>query len=639
MNSHAGRFLATAVAAFLFSGLVFVSTAGAAERFLASPVTVQPDPVLKSPSGGFDFVEADSGEAVAVWGESGGLWTSVRLPGGSFQPPVLAAPGVAFSANPDLAITPDGYTVMVWRNSVGPESQVFRAVRAPGAAGFGPALKVSDEQFQTPNLDAHVDVDDDRNALIVWKGRDADGDENSTRVRKRFLNPDGSVNGAISNVSAVSPNGVSSPRVVVGPTGYSLVTWVVGDTVTGDPATCWMGPGGASPDIQIFDASSGWVPNAAVDAEGNAVIAHKVGGDVIGNSRPTGAGKDFIIDQGLDLPGTNSYTPQVAMDRNGRTTVAFEYFAGGKEGIQTVDRPAGGTEFFGATTKAVPESDTVSDVGLAVGGAGLAIIGFTREDDRVYTAARDAGSPQFGVPAGPVSPVGVPTGIVIPGADANGKGIVTFSSLDIPADDYSLSALPYDDVPVAGDLSIPEAATVGTEVEFSVVPGDAWAEVTKVEWQLDEGVTKSGAKVSHGFASPGERMVVVTLTDTLGNQTQAGGPIQITAIPPDQTRPKLTKLSMLKKKSKRGRKNAFHFTLSERARVQVKIKRVSKGRGKAAQGSIVRKSVAAGKRRIGFKGKVRGRKLKPGRYKATLVATDAAGNKSKPRFLRFRIIR
>lgn len=645
MNSHKSTLTKIAfVLAVLFASFTVVSApAGAAEHFLKSPVPVQPQPLDRHPSGGYDFVEAANGEAVAVWGQSTGLFVSVRLPGGTFGTPVLAVPGQIYSANPDLAIAPDGYTVMTWRQDVMGVSQVMRAVRQPGAANFGPALQVSDEDFQIPNIDPHVDVADDGLTLLTWKGRDIDGDENSTRVRKRFLTSNGDLNGAVSNVSPVTPAGVASPEVFVGPTGFALITWVNGDTITGDPATAWMQPGGGAQDVQVFDTNSGSSMEGAVDAAGNAVIANRIGSDVIGNSRPAGVGQNFLSDQGLDLPATTAFSPLLEMDEQGNTTVAIPYFSGGQEGIQTIERPAGsGQLFVNPAVEAIPESTEVNDASLAVGEQGLAILGFTREDGRVYAASRDAGVPEFSVPAGPVSPVGQETGIVVAGADGQGKGIVTYSTLDVPADDYSISALPYDDVPVAGELKIPATVEQGQPAEFSVTPSDVWSAVATVEWEVDQGVTKNGNQVTHTYASPGERMVVVKITDSLGNETTAGGPIKVTpkpAPPPDKTKPRLTRVSMLKKKSRRGKRNAFRFTLSEKARIQIKVKRVSRGKGRKAQGKIVRKNVGAGKRRIAFRGRVNKRTLRPARYKATIIAVDGTGNRSKPRNLRFRIIR
>jgi hypothetical protein len=50
-------------------------------------------------------------------------------------------------------------------------------------------------------------------------------------------------------------------------------------------------------------------------------------------------------------------------------------------------------------------------------------------------------------------------------------------------------------------------------------------------------------------------------------------------------------------------------------------------------------SAVAGDNAKKFSGKIGRRALKPGRYRATLTATDAAGNVSAPRRLRFRVVR
>jgi hypothetical protein len=102
----------------------------------------------------------------------------------------------------------------------------------------------------------------------------------------------------------------------------------------------------------------------------------------------------------------------------------------------------------------------------------------------------------------------------------------------------------------------------------------------------------------------------------------------------------------------------FRYKLSEPARVAFVIARRERGR------RVKRHCVRANRknrkrpactrfRRIGafarpggvgtntrrFSGRIGRRSLKPGRYRATLVATDAAGNRSKPVRLRFRVVR
>jgi hypothetical protein len=71
----------------------------------------------------------------------------------------------------------------------------------------------------------------------------------------------------------------------------------------------------------------------------------------------------------------------------------------------------------------------------------------------------------------------------------------------------------------------------------------------------------------------------------------------------------------------------------------IKAKKISKGKGRGKVGKIVRKSKGKGRHKVNFRKKIGKRKLRPGVYRATIVATDKAGNRSKVRRLKFRIIR
>jgi hypothetical protein len=114
-----------------------------------------------------------------------------------------------------------------------------------------------------------------------------------------------------------------------------------------------------------------------------------------------------------------------------------------------------------------------------------------------------------------------------------------------------------------------------------------------------------------------------------------------------------------RKRSPRG--TVFRLSLTEAASVGFAIKRRVPGRrvkGKCRSAGKTRKgrkctllrtagsfsrALPAGRGRVAFSGRllVRGkaRALRPGRYRATLRATDPAGNRSKPRRLHFRVAR
>jgi hypothetical protein len=146
-------------------------------------------------------------------------------------------------------------------------------------------------------------------------------------------------------------------------------------------------------------------------------------------------------------------------------------------------------------------------------------------------------------------------------------------------------------------------------------------------------------------------------------------------VPPaaaDRTAPRITKASLRPKRFRAGGSGAraaarkrppagttIRFTLSERATVRVSFERVRPGRrsGKrcvaptrrlakaracvryAKAGALTRTGQDAGARSVRFSGRRGAKALPPGSYRATLVATDAAGNRSTAVRLGFTIVR
>lgn len=91
----------------------------------------------------------------------------------------------------------------------------------------------------------------------------------------------------------------------------------------------------------------------------------------------------------------------------------------------------------------------------------------------------------------------------------------------------------------------------------------------------------------------------------------------------DSTPPRISKLRLLRQPSAR-RVGRLSLTLSERARVVVTLKRIRKG-AKARGIRQAFKSAPAGERVL----RLAKRNLRPGRYRLTVVAIDAAGQPSK----------
>ena len=101
------------------------------------------------------------------------------------------------------------------------------------------------------------------------------------------------------------------------------------------------------------------------------------------------------------------------------------------------------------------------------------------------------------------------------------------------------------------------------------------------------------------------------------------------------------------------------YTLSESAEVRFTVERAARGR--KAKGRCRKQTARTrrarrctrylkqrgsfshdgkrGKNRFKFTGRMRGRKLRPGRYRLVATATDAAGNMAKSRHARFSIVK
>ncbi len=154
-----------------------------------------------------------------------------------------------------------------------------------------------------------------------------------------------------------------------------------------------------------------------------------------------------------------------------------------------------------------------------------------------------------------------------------------------------------------------------------------------ITWEFGDGGTATGTEVRHVFARPGTHTVRATATDALGQRTTVERAVEVAAaprpLPPgpvapiasrDLTAPVLSNVRLAAKRVRRGRTASLRFAVDEAATVRLVLKR------KVGTARTISSRMAAGARRL----KISTRRLKPGRYRLTLVATDAAGNASRP---------
>lgn len=109
--------------------------------------------------------------------------------------------------------------------------------------------------------------------------------------------------------------------------------------------------------------------------------------------------------------------------------------------------------------------------------------------------------------------------------------------------------------------------------------------------------------------------------------------------PLDTTKPSVTRFGVTKKVFRLGgRGTVIKFTLSEPSRITIRFERRARGRWRKVRRKMTFQSTA-GAHRLRFRGRFDLKHpLKPGRYRMTLTAKDAAGNVSSPDRARFRLL-
>ncbi len=182
---------------------------------------------------------------------------------------------------------------------------------------------------------------------------------------------------------------------------------------------------------------------------------------------------------------------------------------------------------------------------------------------------------------------------------------------------------------------VPETAPLGElPFEFSKLSGPGSVEPP-------DSMVGGGANTLIESDEPGRAVVQARLDSASANITveftrpAAASPPESPAAPAGDTRsPWLRRL--------RVRGKAFRFDLSEPARVTFTVERAIRARRSKAtrfapKGSFAMRR-AAGANSINVPVRVGKHNLRPGRYRATLIATDAAGNSSTPKRVAFWIL-
>lgn len=370
----------------------------------------------------------------------------------------------------------------------------------------------------------------------------------------------------------------------------------------------------------------------------------------------------------LSATGVDAGYPAIAVAADGTTTVAW--IRGGV--VEERTRPAGGGAFAGVTT--IPNSLTTPfGTLLAAGGDGSTLALWSGTDSAkpvVGGARRAAGAAGFtALPQVPATDNTNPS----LAADNEGNAAAAWTHTDTTGPTYGVQATGLDAAgPVISDVIFPSLADPGVPFSYGATLFDRWAPASANGlWAFGDGTV--GALNGTKAYAQGSFVATLTATDSFSNTSTVARPTTVgtpgsgtdTVDPVLTARLTNTAFAVnpngvaekpVAARAKRG--TTFVYTVSEPARVVFTIHAKQIGRrvrgkcraptrrntGRRKCTRFVRRGAfahngATGANRKKFSGKIGRRRLRPGRYRASLVARDAAGNASKVKRLNFRVVR
>jgi len=633
------------------------------------------DPQFAAPDGGALSVgAADSGDVVAAWRDAGGAPTPVKLllwRGGTAAPQVTS-PGLG--SDPDVAMAPDGHAIATW---VGSDGRLRIARRTPGGDWMAPAA-IDAPTPGSPNssrwLQSAVAVRPDGTAVVAAIGCPDFGVSAENITYALDVGADGSIGAPQDSGTTYSSMGCSDPlsvHVAAGPGGqvaltechYDLSCELATRTSAAAPWSEW----GVDGSNMYGNNNGGAVP--VITPAGKVVVTWRSDNPAPSTVRASIGTTATAMTQLFDLSDSSVSSSAGEPFIFGSDVLALFQSALGGGGTQVLARPIFAAGTYGASA-ALDARSFAGDPHGAAWPDGSGVIAFASAPTADATPTLSLMQRSLGGTLTPIDVAPLPgrsvalPRVALAGSAAQPLGIVATREAPSGGGAATIVLRRIDGVPPTLSLAVPTTGEVGAPLTLSAAASDASAPVA-VSWAFGDGDTAQGAAVRHAYAAAGTRTVTVTATDPAGNVATATASIHIA----DHVRPAITgaRLTATRFRVARGatalvaaRRRApagttLRLTLSKPAKLRIAVVQARRGRrvhGRCRAGAhrgrrctlrttlgTLSRQLGSGAAAIPFSGRLGRRALRPGRYELRLVATDAAGNRSSARTLRFTIVR
>jgi hypothetical protein len=607
-------------------------------------------------------------ELFLAWERDGQVEAAIRPPGGSFAVAPITTAGCT---DPDIAADSAGNAIVVCVTSSG-----IRATLRNAGGNFGLIGSLLSGAGAT---DPRIAFTSDGAAIAVWVS-------SAGHVEGRIRPPGGPFGGAVQTLYDGSSGSASKVDIATDPAGDAMATFVTptgGDTVR---AVLGTSSGFGSVETVAQTGGSFGMPQSAMDAAGNAAVVvgsttvSGISPDTITTTRILGAIRPRALgtwtapaDQEVDQAVTTSAglgpsvgSPTVTYDSGGRAVAAWSAAGNtGQASIRSATAAPAPSQKFGAP---LPVATSTQALGAPAGAplsGGAALFAFSRPPSIDYVVRSPDGSFSPDAPASTSSDTPGPPSLA---ADPAGDVAAAWERNDPAVSHFRIQSLVYDATPpVLGDTTVAEAGTVFQPVAMSATATDVFSPVT-FGWAFGDGTAASGGQVSHAYAAGGPFDVTMTATDAAGNSAGATRRTLIALLPAPAVQsfsvsparfaigPGSTPVTLARKRAARG--TTFRYRLSAAGTVKIAIARAVPGRRSGKRcvkptkrlakkrrctrfrtaGTLTR-TATAGANATKFTGRIGRKPLKPGRYRAAIVETQAgAAGPSEQRTVNFTVV-
>jgi hypothetical protein len=351
---------------------------------------------------GFPQVAMDgSGNAVAVWQQSDGIrtniWANRYTPLGGWGTAALIETDNAGNAtNPQVAMDGSGNAFAVWQQSDGTRNNIW-ANRYTPSGGWGTATLI--ETSNAGGADSpQVAMDISGNAVAVWQQYDGTREN----VMANRYTPSGGWGTAALIATDNTDRDNLNPQVAMDGSGNAIAVW---EQYDGNRYNIWAkrytpsGGWGTATLIENDNGSAGSPPQVAMDGSGNAVAVWEqidaTGRYNIWANRYTpsgGWGTATLIETNN---AGNASSPQVAMDSSGNAVVLWAQSDGTRDNIWA-NRYASAAEWEAATLIETDNAGGATNPQVAMDGSGNAFAVWQQSDGIRYNIWANRYTPSGG---------------------------------------------------------------------------------------------------------------------------------------------------------------------------------------------------------------------------------------------------